>query len=285
MYIISSEYNSNNFAEFQQISKRIDLALLSKKFNSTCRYFKLKWASISINYPFTHKDGSKMFCFMTINCIVLCKKMQEEGIDPLEARVFGLFIGGTRFQFAVARPVIREIVDESEIHIVVSFFDHWMMNIFVESINLPQVFECLAGCCNSAADIHLEGPESNTQANQSVFESQSPDDRIDDCIINSLSLEKLSAFLGHVKAEIARVDGLNPSGNPRKKIKPPSFQHVPAALSSTSSFTPSKTKLSFPEDKAITAASLQGSQRELFPPGGQVRATNMNRLFTWSTSA
>ena len=77
MYIISSEYNSNNFAEFQQISKRIDLALLSKKFNSTCRYFKLKWASISINYPFTHKDGSKTFSFMTINCIALCKKMQD----------------------------------------------------------------------------------------------------------------------------------------------------------------------------------------------------------------
>ncbi len=120
-YVISSECSSNNFVEFQQISKRIDLALLSKRFNLPI--LQIEMGTDSIHYPFTHKDGSKMFSFITINCIALCKKMQENGIDPLEARVFGLFIGDTRFQFAVARPVIVEIEgkDESEIDNLISF--------------------------------------------------------------------------------------------------------------------------------------------------------------------
>ena len=140
----------------------------------------------------------------------------------------------------------------------------------MELTNLQQVSECNVGCCNSAGDMHLKG---HTQANQSAFEYRAQNNRTGHCTINSMSLKKLGVFLDHVKAEIFRLDSLNPSGNPRKRIKSPSLQYVPAALSTTNSLTPSKDKLRFPGDQS-TGAALQGTQRELFPSGGQVRESS-----------
>ena len=141
------------------------------------------------------------------------------------------------------------------------------MSIFMELTNLQQVSECNVGCCNSAGDMHLKG---HTQANQSAFEYRAQNNRTGHCTINSMSLKKLGVFLDHVKAEIFRLDSLNPSGNPRKRIKSPSLQYVPAALSTTNSLTPYKDKLRFPGDQS-TGAALQGTQRELFP---QVRESS-----------
>ena len=155
----------------------------------------------------------------------------------------------------------------------------------MELTNLQQVSECNVGCCNSAGDMHLKG---HTQANQSAFEYRAQNNRTGHCTINSMSLKKLGVFLDHVKAEIFRLDSLNPSGNPRKRIKSPSLQYVPAALSTTNSLTPYKDKLRFPGDQS-TGAALQAlnesfSHRYEKVASESQKEGRMNRFFTWSTS-
>ena len=107
-----------------------------------------------------------------------------------------MLIGDTRVQFA--RPVIIEIEgsEESVIHIVISFFDHWMLNILSEAIDLGQESECVFGCCNYADDIYLEV----TQA-RNVFEPRPSHGELS---INTSSVKKLGTFLDHVKSEIVR---------------------------------------------------------------------------------
>ena len=60
-YGISSECQSKNFAEFGEISKKIDFALLSKKFKLPMLHTEI--GTDSIHYPFAHKDSSKTVQF------------------------------------------------------------------------------------------------------------------------------------------------------------------------------------------------------------------------------
>ena len=60
-YGISSECPLKNFAEFGEISKKIDFALLSKKFKLPMLHTEI--GTDSIHYPFAHKDSSKTVQF------------------------------------------------------------------------------------------------------------------------------------------------------------------------------------------------------------------------------
>jgi len=72
--------------------------------------------------------------------------MLQEGKRPEDARVFGIWIGGTAFQFCVAHPVITVSSDgRHEIHANLIFKDEWL-------------FDILSATPHEFADFSVEAP-------------------------------------------------------------------------------------------------------------------------------
>lgn len=106
-YAISSECNSKNFAEFQEISKKVHLASLSKEFNLSMLHIETD--TDLIQYPFAHKNGSKTFSFMTINCIALCKKLPYDPFIRHES-VDSLLLDGTLLAVHILLYVLHNLI-------------------------------------------------------------------------------------------------------------------------------------------------------------------------------
>ena len=268
----------------------VDFAVLSSRFNRPI--FVVEVGTEHIEFPFAHKDSTKLFSIMTLNCIDLCCALQETNLDPSQAKIFGLWIGGPRFQFAVAQPVFTEDDDSefSEIHIVITTIDHWQMSAF-EGDDYFTDFKCTEPCCNSSAVRLLESSRPNPQPtitpgtdeeqyytddSDSIFRESEAEESFtvfDTNIevegffhenqrpqINLKSMKKLNVFINCLKDEAHRLDNLN-IANSLKKIKSPSFRYVSKGLASASSVTPFAAQVQFPFNQNV----IQGRQRQLFP--------------------
>lgn len=81
-----------------------------------------------------HKDFSKLINVMSLSCISMARDLASEGKTPENARVYGIWIGGMKFQFCVAHPVITKRNDEKfDIHTVITYEDEWIFDLFSET--------------------------------------------------------------------------------------------------------------------------------------------------------
>ena len=154
-------------------------------------------AKENIGFPFSNKNSVRLYSNLTVQCIEFCKYLEKKGLDPSKAKVYGLWIGGSRFQIAVAEPVITENENTggSEIHIVISCED-------------------VAGGNVENGDLSLLSSETRAQPNMS-------------------DVKKLEAFIHYVKDQICRLNDLH-NPNPFKPIEKPDFKHISLELISTS---------------------------------------------------
>lgn len=89
-----------------------------------------------------HKDISKMLGTMSLTCIEMAHELHKSGKRPEDARVFGIWIGGTTFQFCVAHPLVTSLPDgKKEIYANLIFKDEWWFDILSstpgETTNFP----------------------------------------------------------------------------------------------------------------------------------------------------
>ena len=76
-----------------------------------------------------HKDFGKSGCLAAACCLRLAQRLVELKRRPELARTYCLLVGGTGARLLIANPVIRQVGDEFEIHINVSFSPDWQINL------------------------------------------------------------------------------------------------------------------------------------------------------------
>lgn len=143
LWAIRSEVNLKDILNLN-CERRADLAVFDTKFHKIIFFCEAALESFHINV--SHKDFSKINSLLTISCIDLCKRLANEGLDPLFARTFGVLVGGPCFQFAVAHPVFTETDDKKgfDVRIDVSTNPHWYGDV---SGNENNSIQCTDQCC------------------------------------------------------------------------------------------------------------------------------------------
>ena len=145
-YRVDPEWNTSNV--FQNLaSRKVDLAVLFKP-----RGIEEEWPIFFVEIgkePFDtegnpHKDFSKLMEMMSKSCVDLAYKLASSNQVPDNLIVYGLWIGGSKFQFCTAYPVITSVEDgRFEIHAHLTFEKHWFFDLLKESASSV----CIKPCC------------------------------------------------------------------------------------------------------------------------------------------
>lgn len=105
-----------------------------------------------------HKDATKLINTMILTCFELATELEKAGKSSGHARVYGLWIGGSRAQMVVAHPVITPLGSTHEIHVNVTFHDHWLVDVLTPTeLGTPSVDVCSEPCCRIINEI-IPGP-------------------------------------------------------------------------------------------------------------------------------
>lgn len=125
-------------------SRWVDIAVFLKKFKNIILFCEISKDKFTRNIY--HKDFSKLSSTLTVSCIRLAEFLKSRGCDPSKARTFGMLIGNSCFQLAVARPVFTPIpgTRKHEIHVDVSVNPHWFCD-FDDPENFS--LSCSGPCC------------------------------------------------------------------------------------------------------------------------------------------
>ena len=233
-----SEFKVEKVMDIGEDERRIDLTFLAEKYPFPVLLIEI--GEEDIPFPFEHKDLTKLSTLMTVSCINLCQEVQRRGIDPSVVKVFGIFIGGSRFQFAVGKPVLTPKDDFNDISVNICFHEHWGFDLAGPGYETRSDI-CNGTCCN------IEGIEDEPMFpllpnNPRVLEV------LDHFPFNEFSFRKFIGFLSYVKTEILKLNSLIPEDfalddEKKKPIRPPSITYIPKAKTSHSSSTPKKSKI------------------------------------------
>ena len=127
--------------------RRVDIGLIMTVYENVVLFCEI--GENKFNDNISHKDFAKINSMLTISCIRLAKKLKSLEFDPTVARSFGILIGDTGFQLAVAHPVLTPIdgTDLHEIRVDVSVNPHWFIE-FGKSESSSS--NCSDPCCISS---------------------------------------------------------------------------------------------------------------------------------------
>lgn len=140
---IESEFDLKKFIN-AKTSVLADLALVTR--SGKFPILVLEISALSPKSGHRHKDFVKLVSTMSLLCMNQSEELESRGEDPLDAKVFGIWVGGTNFQLCVATPEKRfnETIGKDEIFISVSFHDHWNFDL----IKPHSGTECTMPCCS-----------------------------------------------------------------------------------------------------------------------------------------
>ena len=285
-------------------SLKVDFTVSPSYINCPILYVEV--GTEDIVFPFSHKDSVKVFSTLTVQCIEFCKQLEEKGLDPSKAKVFGLWIGGPRFQMAVAEPVIttNEDTNTSDIHVVITAVDHWQLSV-MEGDGYFENIRCDSYCCNAGIanirssqisfdvdvfnteaaettpssdqlettddDVYMQGGESEVgETSQGSTDSEAEMEALQGAQANYTTVKKLAAFVNYIKDEIIKLHSLN-SSNPYKPIEPPGFNSIPGGLSSSSSRTPSEKQVKFLDIKVLADSKQRMDTQFQYGPSDSTR--------------
>ncbi len=117
-------------------SRIIDMVALIKLGAKSFPVFQVEIGNQLFDLSNQHKDFSKLLSMMSRTSIELAHAMIKEGKRPEDARVFGIWIGGTAFQFCVAHAVVTLLSDgKYDIHANLTFKDDWLHDILAPGPN------------------------------------------------------------------------------------------------------------------------------------------------------
>ena len=187
--------------------KIVDFVVVSKEFGFPILLVEIAKNSVSTSTT-GHKDLAKLMALMVITCNNLAAMIKRSGNDPQIATVFGLFIAGTKFQLAIARPTIVSKADQDskDIFSTVSSQEHWGQDLMCSTLS-DHKFRCNRSCCCSSEisfytsqvdenTLNLEGSDSNSVIPSNIE-------------INEGSMKMLTGFFQCVKSEVIKLDNLN----------------------------------------------------------------------------
>lgn len=128
-----SEWRTSSL--FPQMEKRIiDLAALIKIGGQSFPLLQIELGTDVFDSANPPKDLSKMLGTMSKTLIELAHTMSQNGKRPEDARVYGIWIGGTCFQLCVAHPIIsRSSEGKFEIYSHLTFKDEWIFDVLYET--------------------------------------------------------------------------------------------------------------------------------------------------------
>lgn len=126
------------------VGRRTDIAVFLKKFSNIILFCEISKDKFSKNVH--HKDFSKLSSTLAISCIRLAEFLKSKNCDPSKARTFGILVGGSCFQLAVAHPVFTPIAgtQKHEIRIDISVNPHWFCD-FDDPVRYS--LTCSGPCC------------------------------------------------------------------------------------------------------------------------------------------
>jgi len=277
--------------------RRVDLALVFTRFDMPV--FFIEYALEESEGTNGHKDFTKMSSMMTIACIRLCEMLQRVGVDPSNAKTFGMLVGGTKVQLLVAHPVIKDSADGkvSEIHVVITVKGHWNMSLLTGK---GYSFTCSnIECCGSLPHtVTLSRPAiqfkfdnyANVQMKMKKpkinFDSDDDEDEKEilrpessavkssfgeNVGLNVDSIKKIDSFIKCAKEMIKKLNeeaDLNGDSNKFKKIQVPNISNVPQSLSSNLGNTPDSDKI-----KKVNNTELGRTKRSLLKNGSYFTMT------------
>lgn len=258
-----------------------------------------------------HKDFTKMLSMMSQLCIRLCHQMRARGQDARKARIFGIWIGSTQFQFCVAHPQFSQKSQEAQMDItaVLTFHDHWRFDIIGGDIP-----ECVRPCCNAAvpnviydgAEVYADISFPSTQAEaelDTIFENLDLEPQFNENFdlgeeeeftnyattdrtvrttatnmrFNQISLSKLKSFIDHVMDTCFLIENSPPFNYDDSPPLPPFSSSptavIPPSLRSHVSETPEGSRATFSHDSF-------NSDSDLAMPSTPTRRTGSNNSFT-----
>jgi len=86
-------------------SRLIDLAVKSKRFDAPILLVEMAREAVPPGH--FHKDFSKLAMSISLACRKLCQRMSAEGLEFMDARIYGAWIGGSQVSFCVAHPHLQ----------------------------------------------------------------------------------------------------------------------------------------------------------------------------------
>lgn len=264
---IISELNLQSILPLDDLRK-VDYSVLSKKYKYPVLLVEM--AEEAMNQPLSHKDFTKLTTILTISCINQAETLRRNKINPVLARTFGIWDGGTQCQLLVAHPVIVKKPNEEfdAIYIVISSPDHWFLDLArPNSFPLNRNSDCY--CCNGTIglyrvpprtqlpddlktisddrdlhDLNMEDPTPSTSISSSAIQPQLR--TFSDC--DPESLKRLAIFIYCIKNHIDSIDQIDSNSGPGfKGFKIPNNTYVPGSRSKHEISTPSGKKMKHTE--------------------------------------
>jgi len=224
-----------------------------------------------------HKDATKLMNTMTLSCIKLATELENSGKCSSHARVYGLWIGGSRAQMAVAHPIVTHTENGYEIHVIITFHDHWLVDVLYKAEADPTSIVCTEPCCfietsNISGSLEYIKPPLNesSQSTAQMYSSSSAevinvDDESESEIDMSTSsttdqnlltendsnfdltaVKKIKVFSKIIKERINFLNSERSNlsgGDPEKHFREPKHGFIDRARNSSSGNTPSPKKL------------------------------------------
>lgn len=114
-------------------TRKHDLVIMSSRFNLPVLFVDV--SEVAIKNGSEHPGYMKTMTNMTVSCIQLAEQMKNCGLEPEDARTFGILVGQDKFHLIVCFPLVVPSTETGarEIYTYVCMSDNWFLDLTSKS--------------------------------------------------------------------------------------------------------------------------------------------------------